>query len=134
LKLIFVRDLAEWYEQAKPFVQRMADGSHGRHTEATIRARIEKGEFWLAVAADGDDVRAAMIAQPVTQPTGLRELWVWGLTGKRRRDWQHLEAELRRAAKAAGFARITATAREGWARVMKPIGWRVEHVDMSVEL
>ena len=131
MRLVFVtkETLGEWFEKAKPLIQRIASDSRGRLSETTIRASLESGDYWLAVT---DPVRACLIAQPVTWETGTRELRIIGLVGSGMRDWLHLESQI--TARARGFDLFSAGARPGWARVLRNRGWTLTHVTLEKSL
>lgn len=133
MRLVFVRDPQEWRAQIWPWLSKISDGSSGRFTAETLWSRIERKVYWLALVLD-DDVKAVLVGEPVTWETGLREFWIVGLVGIGAKDWLHLDTELRRALKEAGFWAIATLARPGWSRLMKSRGYRMTHVQMDARL
>lgn len=135
LRLLFVEDdLRHWIRKSAGFLDQIAEGSGGRLTLESILDAISSGHYRLTVALDGEEVRAAMVWQPIHWKTGLKEFEVVGLTGKGMRDWLHLDNDLRAAAKEMGFGVIRAVARPGWSRVMKSRGYTMTHVTLEAPL
>lgn len=134
-RLHFVTDdLRGWVRRSAEYIAQIAEGSGNRLTFESILDALASGHYRLAVALSGDDVRAAMVWQPIHWKTGLKEFEVIGLTGKGMRDWLHLDDELKAKAKEMGFDVIRPYARPGWVRVMKSRGYEMTHAILECKL
>lgn len=102
--------------------------SNGRFTESTIKAECVSGtqQLWVAWSADHRAIRAVMVTQILTFPTGLRAVDVVIVTGEGRRDWVPLLADLEVWARAQDCALVQINARRGWARELS--SYRLSHI------
>lgn len=134
MRLHFVNgDLRNWVRQSAAFLNQIAEGSGGRLTLESILDALASNHYRLALVLD-EEVRAAIVWQPIHWKTGLKEFEIVGLTGEGMKEWLHLDDELRAKAREMGFDVLRSSARPGWARVMKSKGYEMTHATLEIAL
>lgn len=109
--------------RSAPFLVQIIEGSRGRLDADSLGREMEAGRYWLAVAVRGDEVRAAMVLQPIRWPTGLNEL-VLMLAGDGLNEWGRFYPAIEDTAKALGFHVLCdAGGRRGFGRFLSKRGW-----------
>jgi hypothetical protein len=126
--------LAHWYGKARVFIQEIAANSGGRLSEESIQESLLHGHYWLAVAEEGGEAKAALLVQPITWRTGFKE-WVLMLAGNGMREWAHFGDEIEAKARALGVDCLTDhVGRNAMERLGPKIGWEKIGVAMQRNL
>ena len=115
-----------------PFVEQACEHSYYDKPEDVYLA-LEKGtaQLWL-VSKDGE-IEAVCVTQVQFNAKGAA-CSIWICTGHDRQDWQHHLSELEIWAKHEGCNLMRHTARPGWERVLKPMGYAKTHVLLEKEI
>lgn len=96
-------------------------------TPADAYGWIMCGNALLWICADGDAICGCVITR-IVHEFGAKQLEITVLAGRMPKGWNHLEGELIQHARLMGCGSMVARARTGWARKMRPFGWRPKWV------
>jgi len=98
-------------------------------SSSEVYARIERGEFLLAVVASGRSVIGAIVFDIATDPRGRKYVAVVCCGGRDLAQWLGgLVALCKHLALMAQAQRIVIVGRRGWARILRHYRLRVEAV------
>jgi len=104
-----------------------------KYEAAHIAASIMSGEFQLWGAVEDGKLIAVGVTRILNHPK-KRVCQIIGGTGDDREKWQYFIAQIEDWARAEGCQETELVARQGWARIFKPLGYVVTHVMASKEL
>lgn len=120
-------------DRLAPYFDGFAERSSGRWTADDYRGWVRDGTAQCWVVVDGEaDIKACLLTQIRTDRAKTVE--VIACVGEDRADWQHLMGEFAASCRDRGHKLLRLVARPGWARVMKPLGFRETHRVLDMEL
>lgn len=98
------------------WVKRATDRSLGRYDVASIIDGLmaEKYQLWLIWDEELKKPKGCAVTQILIYPTGLKALDLIIVTGRHRKDWVHLMADLEQFGRNEGCGINQAMARPGW--------------------
>jgi hypothetical protein len=108
----------------------------------SISKRTKESVKELARKVMAFEVRLTLIVDEHDKPVALLGIrlhmrgndliaeWIW-MTGRNYKAWAHLLPEFEQLLKQAGVAECRPICRPGWAKILKPAGYRLTHVMME---
>lgn len=119
------------WERALPFVQSALEHSFDTPEDVYAALKIKGAQLWLAWLNDG--IEAICITR-VEEYTNGKTCGIWICAGSGRNDWKHHMATIEAWAKSNGCIAMKHTARLGWQRVLKPMGYEATHIVLEKDL
>jgi hypothetical protein len=119
------RSLAATWPRIKPLIEKAAARSHGRYSEALIRAYAQSGKWQIWIALDEGGICAVGGSEIVIYDTGLKGFVIHFGTGRERGKWQHAVEDMVGWGKANGCVLAEGVMRKGWRRVLP--NWNHSH-------
>lgn len=108
--------------------------SIARRTKESVSELIRKVthfEVRLTLIMDDDDKPVALLGVRLhMRGNDLIAEWVW-MTGHNYKTWAHLLPEFEQLLKQAGVVECRPICRPGWAKILKPAGYRLTHIAME---
>jgi hypothetical protein len=108
--------------------------SIARRTKETVQELIRKVvsyEVRLTLIMDDSDKPVALFGVRLhMRGNDLIAEWVW-MTGRRYKTWAHMLPEFEQLLKLAGVVECRPICRPGWAKILKPAGYRLTHYTME---
>lgn len=104
-----------------------------RYNLADVIERLHSGRMQLWLGVDDDGVRVCVITEVSDYPRA-RTCGIFVCIGSGMAGWLHCLAEIEAWAKRVGCRYMVNIAREGWARTLKPLGYKKTHVVLEKEL
>ena len=108
--------------------------SIAKRTKESLGELIRKvmtREVRLTLALDDDDKPVALFGVRLhMRGNDLIAEWVW-MTGQQYKTWVHLLPEFEQLLKLAGVVECRPICRPGWAKILKPAGYRLTHYTME---
>jgi len=121
--------LKAWAPFWLPFLPSIA-----RRTKETVSELIREVthfEVRLTLILDERDKPVALLGVRLhMRGDDLIAEWVW-MTGQRYKTWAHLLPEFEQLLKLAGVVECRPICRPGWAKILKPSGYRLTHITME---
>jgi hypothetical protein len=114
-----------------PFMDGIAAGS--RTPKEALVAQARRGDVQLHLVWDDEAGKALALVGTYLDPE-QRAMMIRWCTGRHRRRWIHLIADLAAHAKAQGCTALKPVARLGWRRDLEALGFRATHICMEKEL
>jgi len=112
-----------------PFVPSIA-----RRTKETVKElahKVMSYEVRLTLLMDDDDKPVALFGVRLhMRGNDLIAEWVW-MTGQRYKTWAHMLPGFEQLLKQAGVVECRPICRPGWAKILKPAGYRLTHFTME---
>lgn len=115
----------------RPFLEGISKRS--REPVESLLDLIYRKEVQPILVWDGNKAVALLGIRFCRRGLDLVGEWVW-MTGKGRKDWQHLLPELERYLKDMGCVECRPICRLGWSRLLEQQGYRTTHVIMEKTL
>jgi len=124
-------DLTRLFPLWWPFLDNMSKRS--KEPIEQLEAAIKQREVQVALVWDGSKAHALVGLRFVQRGTDTIGEIVW-LTGKGMKQWQYLLPEMEQYLRDRGCVEIRPICRPGWARLLKPKGYRITHYVMERKL
>jgi hypothetical protein len=123
------KSLLDWAPLWLPFLPSIA-----RRTKEDVRElarKVMSREVRLTLLMDDDDKPVALFGVRLhMRGNDLIAEWVW-MTGQRYKSWAHMLPEFEQLLKQAGVVECRPICRPGWAKILKPAGYRLTHYTME---
>lgn len=119
--------LTDMWPIVEPMIQKACAGSNGRFKPGDIAKAIAERDFqlWVALRAQGPQAMAVTRIVKFPQVTVCEVL---ACVGEDREDWVDHLSTIEAWAVSQGAKQMHSIARTGWARVLKPHGYKQSHV------
>jgi hypothetical protein len=114
-----------------PFVQTAMEAALDSSDDVYEKLKTRAAQLWTA--RRGDEVEAICITR-VEEYTRGKACAIWICTGTGMEEWKHHMATIEAWAVENGCTRMKHTARPGWQRVLKPMGYATTHVLLEKDL
>jgi hypothetical protein len=124
-------DLTRLFPLWWPFLDNISKRS--KEPIEQLEAAIKQREVQVALVWDGSKAHALVGLRFVQRGTDTIGEIVW-LTGKGMKQWQYLLPEMEQYLRDRGCVEIRPICRPGWARLLKPKGYRITHYVMERKL
>ena len=96
-----------------------------------LARKVMSREVRLTLLMDDSDKPAALFGVRLhMRGNDLIAEWVW-MTGHNYKAWAHLLPEFEQLLKQAGVVECRPICRPGWAKILKPAGYRLTHYTME---
>jgi hypothetical protein len=121
--------LLDWAPFWVPFLPSIA-----RRTKESVQELARKvmtREVRLTLLLDDNDKPVALFGVRLhMRGDDLIAEWVW-MTGQRYKTWAHMLPDFEQLLKLAGVVECRPICRPGWAKILKPAGYRLTHITME---
>ena len=124
-------DLTRLFPLWWPFLDNISKRS--KEPIEQLEAAIKQREVQVALVWDDSKAHALVGLRFVQRGTDTIGEIVW-LTGKGMKQWQYLLPEMEQYLRDRGCVEIRPICRPGWARLLKPKGYRITHYVMERKL
>jgi len=108
--------------------------SIARRTKETVQElarKVMSYEVRLTLLVDDSDKPVALFGVRMhMRGDDLIAEWIW-MTGHRYKTWVHMLPEFEQLLKLAGVVECRPICRPGWAKILKPAGYRLTHMMME---
>jgi hypothetical protein len=120
------------WEPVRPFIERaMAESAYDEPYSVYEAVKEERAVLW--VVWDAGEILAVVVTQLSTTPKS-KACGIWICTGNGRENWQELITEIEDYARREECTLMRHSARTGWARVLKPHGYKMTHAILEKAL
>ncbi len=120
------------WDELVPYVQKaLAFDIYATITLAEIEKQVRQGYARVLICADGERLMAANVVQLFKNAMGERVLHVLATAGDEAHRWlAELIDALNDLAAMEGAVAVTMSGRPGWARKLRPYGFKTDNVQM----
>lgn len=127
-------DLEAWFPHVAPTIERALERSgFRRYAIGDVALRLVQGRMQLWLGLDDNGPRVVVITEVTPYPLGTT-CGIFVCTGEGRADWLKYLGVIEEWARQLGCVSMAHIAREGWARVLEPLGYRKTHVVLEKKL
>jgi hypothetical protein len=134
LRSVQPADIDAIWPQAWPLLAPAVALAGGRYNEPTLRHRAETMNAQLWVAIERGAPVAACLTWVTPYPTGFRECNIAFVGGAGDGHWLHWMGAVKAWAESIGCDQIVCIGRDGWERVLAPLGFKRDGRVLSLEI
>ena len=128
------REIALWWSAIEGQVDAaLKHSGFQRYSADDVYARLLNGRMQLWIGADDDGPKVIVVTETSNYPQ-RRTFGIVVCTGEDREDWLHHLGTIEEWGRGEGCHSAVLFAREGWTRVLKPLGYDKTHVILEKAL
>lgn len=125
----------EFWPELQPYIARaLAFDLYASTSVDKLKEQVRTGYARVLLCTDGDAILSATLVQLAKNTLDERLLHVVCTAGGKSADWLPvLREHLLEIARSEDCAAVTLSGRPGWARKLKTLGFKMDHVTMRLE-
>lgn len=130
-ELVFIENekISEWWPKILPWAEEFCQHSQESYDPDYILERLRHSLMQLWLVIKEGNIEAVCLTE--IRRTRIKEFIIVVMTGNNMKEWLHLLEPLEKQAKLAGCKKMVGVAREGWVKILKPLGYEKRHVQVE---